>query len=145
MTTFATKREIPAGPRAVFDAFQDPARLARWWGPNAFTNTFEIFEFRPGGRWVFSMHGPDGKTYPNESRFEAIEPDSKIVIRHLSQPHFQLTIILQEQAGGTLLSWEQAFDDDSVANAIRHIVEPANEQNLDRLGAEVQSGASSAS
>jgi uncharacterized protein YndB with AHSA1/START domain len=50
MTTFTTTREIPASPAAVFAAFQDPARLARWWGPNGFTTTFETFEFRPGGR-----------------------------------------------------------------------------------------------
>lgn len=145
MTTFTTKREIPASPASVFAAFQSPGRLAKWWGPNGFTNTFETFEFQPGGRWVFSMHGPDGKTYPNESLFETIVPDSIIVIRHVSPPHFQLTVTLQEQPAGTLVLWEQAFDDDAVANAIRHFVEPANEQNLDRLCAEVQSGTSLAS
>jgi len=138
MTTFSTKREIPAGPAAVFAAFQDPERLARWWGPNGFTNSFEAFEFQPGGRWVFTMHGPDGKTYANESRFETIAPDARIVVRHVSPPLFRLTVTLQEQPAGTLVLWEQAFDDDAVANAIRHIVEPSNEQNLDRLSAEVR-------
>ena len=140
MTTFTTKREIPASPAAVFAAFQSPDRLARWWGPNGFTNTFETFEFQPGGRWVFSMHGPDGKTYPNESLFEAIVPGRIIVIRHVCPPHFRLTVTLQQQPAGTLVLWEQAFDDDAVANAVRHFVEPANEQNLDRLCAEVLSG-----
>ncbi|WZO98590.1 SRPBCC family protein [Isosphaeraceae bacterium EP7] len=138
MTTFSTKRALHATPSAVFAAFQDPDRLARWWGPDGFTNTFETFEFRPGGRWVFSMHGPDGKTYPNESLFVSIVPDGEIVIRHVSLPQFQLTVTLHDDPAGTLVAWEQAFDDDSVANAIRHIIEPANEQNLDRLTAEVQ-------
>lgn len=44
----------------------------------------------------------------------------------------------QPQPAGRLVSWEQAFDDDAVANAIRHIAEPANKQILDRLSAEVQ-------
>ncbi|MDR3618085.1 MAG: SRPBCC family protein [Paludisphaera borealis] len=145
MTTFSTKRAIPAGPSSVFAAFQNPDRLAIWWGPHGFTNTFETFEFQPGGRWVFSMHGPDGKTYPNESMFVSIVPNSEIVIRHVCQPHFQLTITLQEHSAGTLLVWEQAFDDDSVAHTIRHFVETANEQNLDRLCAEIQSDAASAS
>ncbi|WP_165075318.1 SRPBCC family protein [Paludisphaera rhizosphaerae] len=140
MTTFTTKREIPAIPSAVFAAFRDPVRLARWWGPDGFTNTFETFEFQPGGRWVFVMHGPTGANYDNESRFETIVPDEQVVIRHVSQPHFRLTVTLQEQPAGTLLLWEQAFDDDDVAKAVRHIVEPANEQNLDRLSAEVQAG-----
>jgi hypothetical protein len=35
----------------------------------------------------------------------------------------------------TLLRGRQAFDDPAVATAFRHIIEPANEQNLDRLQA----------
>jgi uncharacterized protein YndB with AHSA1/START domain len=41
--------------------------LSRWWGPAGFTNTFEVCEFKKGGRWSFVMHGPDGRNYPNES------------------------------------------------------------------------------
>jgi hypothetical protein len=39
-----------------------------------------------------------------------------------------------------LVEWVQAFDSPEVAAAVRHIVEPANEQNLDRLTAEVLAG-----
>ena len=34
-----------------------------------------------------------------------------------------------------------AIKDAAVAQAVRHIVEPANEQNLDRLGVELERGA----
>lgn len=54
----STERVLPASPRRVFSAFEQPERLAQWWGPSGFTNTFERFEFKPGGRWVFVMHGP---------------------------------------------------------------------------------------
>ena len=86
------------------------------------------------------MHGPDGTVYPNQNQFRRIVPDQQVVIRHLSQPHFQLTITLQPHAQGTLLQWQQVLDDENVAKAIRHIVEPANEQNLDRLTAEILAG-----
>ena len=36
---------------------------------------------------------------------------------------------------GTLVQWKSVFSDPVVAAAIRHIAEPANEQNLDRLSA----------
>ena len=36
-------------------------------------------------------------------------------------------------------AWTQVFDDPAVAKTVRPIVEPANEQNLDRLAAAVQS------
>ena len=140
MYTFATERLIAATPASIFAAIQDLTRLARWWGPDGFSNQFEIFEFREGGSWIFTMHGPDGTVYPNQNQFRRIVPDQQVVIRHLSQPHFQLTITLQPHAQGTLLQWQQVLDDENVAKAIRHIVEPANEQNLDRLTAEILAG-----
>jgi len=130
-----TSRALPYPPQAVYDAFASADLLAAWWGPEGFTNSFDVFEFKVGGRWAFVMHGPDGADYPNTSFFEALEPAAKIVIRHDCAPHFTLTVRLAEVAGGTLLAWEQVFDDSKMAQAVRHIVEPANEQNLDRLTA----------
>lgn len=49
MSTFRTSREFSVTPESVFAAIQDPVRLARWWGPQGFTNTFNTFEFRAGG------------------------------------------------------------------------------------------------
>lgn len=138
--TFSTSRQFAAAPAAVFAAMKDATRLARWWGPAGFTNRFDIFEFRTGGRWIFTMIGPDGTSYPNESTFTSIEADRKVVIRHVVEPHFELAITLEPAAGGTLLRWDQALDDPAVAQALRHIIEPANEQNLDRLGAELENG-----
>jgi uncharacterized protein YndB with AHSA1/START domain len=137
MTTFSTTRQFAAIPAAIFAAIKDPERLAKWWGPNGFVNRFETFEFHTGGKWTFSMIGPDGTTYPNESVFFSIEPDRKVVIQHVCPPHFELTITLEPSSQGTLLHWDQAFADPSVAQAVRHIVEPANEQNLDRLSTEL--------
>lgn len=137
--TFKTARVFPFAPSQVFAAIEDPTRLARWWGPNGFTNKFSTFEFRPDGKWLFSMIGPDGKVYANENRFAAIERDRRVVIRHVSAPTFQLTVALEPTATGTRVEWEQVFDDAAVARSVRAIVEPANEQNLDRLGSVLQS------
>jgi hypothetical protein len=52
-------------------------------------------------------------------------------------PVFTLAITLTAQAGGTLVTWEQAFESAEMAAAIRHIVEPANEQNLTRWQHEI--------
>jgi ubiquinone/menaquinone biosynthesis C-methylase UbiE/uncharacterized protein YndB with AHSA1/START domain len=140
MPTFETTREIPATPSDVFAAFEVPARLAKWWGPDGFRNSFDVCEFRPGGAWRFTMHGPDGSNHRNESVFEVVERDRQVVILHVSPPRFRLTVTLSPTAAGTRVDWSQAFDDPQVADAVRHIVVPANEQNLDRLAAEVQAG-----
>ena len=137
MTTFDTSREITATVEQVFAAISNPERLARWWGPAGFTNTFKVCEFKKGGRWSFIMHGPDGKNYPNENVFAEIEPPGKVVVQHVSEPKFHLTIGLAPSAVGTVVSWSQAFESSEVASRIEHIVVPANEQNLDRLSVEV--------
>lgn len=141
MTALRTSRELPAPVESVFAAIQNPERLARWWGPAGFTNTFEVFEFEAGGQWKYTMHGPNGKDYRNESQFVEIIPNALVRIRHVSHPHYTLSIALAPGAKGTVVSWEQAFDDPKAAAGLRHIVEPANEQNLDRLTAEVGAAA----
>lgn len=133
MIPFRTSREIPASPTDVFAAISDPARLARWWGPAGFTNTFSVCEFTVGGRWSLVMHGPDGTDYPNENRFAEIECPRKVVVQHVSEPKFLLTIGLAASAGGTVVTWSQAFENSDFAKRVESIVVPANEQNLERL------------
>jgi uncharacterized protein YndB with AHSA1/START domain len=137
MTTFNTSREIPATVEQVFAAISNPERLTRWWGPAGFTNTFNVCEFKTGGRWSFVMHGPDGKNYPNENVFAEVDSPSKVVVQHVSEPKFRLTIALAPSAAGTLVAWSQAFEDPEVGKRVEHIVVPSNEQNLDRLSVEV--------
>ncbi len=134
--TFTASREIPATVAKVFAAFTDPVRHARWWGPAGFTNTFNFREFKTGGKWSYVMHGPKGHNFPNESVFEEVSP-AKIIIRHDSGPKYRLTIGLVPSNAGTLVTWWQAFEDLAVAERIERIVGPANEENLDRLTAEV--------
>lgn len=106
--TFRTSREIAAAPSTVFAAFADSSRLKIWWGPAGFTNTFETCEFKLGGKWVYVMHGANGKNYPNESTFSEIEPAKRVVIQHVSQPRYLLTVSLEPTgSGGTLVRWEQ--------------------------------------
>jgi uncharacterized protein YndB with AHSA1/START domain len=137
MTTFETSREIPAAVEQVFAAISDPERLARWWGPAGFTNTFNVCEFKNGGRWSFIMHAPNGNNYPNENVFAEIESPRKVIIQHASEPKFCLTILLASAAVGTVVSWSQAFESSEVASRLEHIVVLANEENLERLSVEV--------
>lgn len=139
MHTFQASRHISATPAQIFAAIEAPERLAKWWGPAGFTNTFELCEFKPGGRWVFVMHAPDGASYPNENVFVEIEENSKVVIDHIFEPIFRLTITLTASDTGTLVAWHQALESEDFAAKVAHIIEPANEQNLDRLTAQVLS------
>ena len=54
-------RRVFNAPRAlVFQAHVDPALVAQWWGPRAYTTTVEKLEARPGGAWRFVQRRADG-------------------------------------------------------------------------------------
>lgn len=137
-------RFIPATPAEVFAVIRDPVRVARWWGPSGFTNTIHTYEFVPGGSWLLTMHGPDGKDYPNESRFTRIVPDELFEIEHLNGHRFVLTIELEPHAEGTRVGWRQTFDTVEHYQQLAEFVAMANQQNLERMAAEVAGPGSAA-
>lgn len=96
--------------QTVFSAWTDPELLKKWWGPKGFTNTFHEFDFRTGGRWKIVMHGPDGGHYSNESVFVEIQEPERIVLNHVSKPHFLLRVSFEEiENDTTRLIFEQVF------------------------------------
>ena len=132
-------RALDAPREAVFDAFTDPVRLARWWGPAGFRNKFHEFDFRPGGAWRFVMHGPDGAEYDMQKRFVEVRPLESIVIDHLEPPlhRFRMTMTFADRGAGTLLTWRMQFESPEEARRVREVVLDANEQKVDRLAAEL--------
>jgi uncharacterized protein YndB with AHSA1/START domain len=139
MEPFTTARRIEAPVVSVFAAISTPERLATWWGPKGFRNEVTECVFADGGRWLFTMVGPDGARYANECRFVAIDAPARVVIEHVNGPAFVLTITLTgaDDGAATIVVWEQAFADPAVAAQVAVIVIPANEENLDRLTEEV--------
>jgi uncharacterized protein YndB with AHSA1/START domain len=142
--TFRTSRKLLASPERIYSAFAVAEQLAAWWGPDGFRNEFEHFDFRPGGAWKFVMIGPDGSRHSNQNRFVELVQGARVVIHHESAPRFTLTVEIAPAVDGAHLTWTQAFEDPEVAAAVRHIVEPANEQNLNRLSAVLARGTSAA-
>jgi len=120
-------------PVGVFEAFRDPSHLQSWWGPKDFTNTFEEFDLRPGGRWRFVMHGPDGTDYKNDSEFVEVSPAERLVFDHINYPKFRMTITFEDLDGKTRLGWRMLFETAEVCAAVKRFAPEANEQNFDRL------------
>lgn len=71
--TFSAPREL------VWQAWTDPKHVGRWWGPAGFTTTTHSMEFRPGGSWRYTMHGPDGHDYVNRMEYLEIEEPSRLI------------------------------------------------------------------
>lgn len=132
---FAT-RVFKAPRELVFRAWTEPEHLAHWWGPKGFTNAFFEFDLKPGGKWRFTMHGPDGVDYPNESIFVEIVKPERIVFRHLSAPHFVVTATFAGQEDKTILTWRMLFETEKARDAVisKYNAAEGLKQNLDKLG-----------
>jgi predicted 3-demethylubiquinone-9 3-methyltransferase (glyoxalase superfamily)/uncharacterized protein YndB with AHSA1/START domain len=127
-------RVLPVSRERLFEAFADPHQLARWWGPKGFTNTFEEFQFHPGGTWRFTMHSPEGAEFHNVSEFTEVVRPERIVFNHLRPVHdFVMTITFEDAPGGTALTWRMAFPTVDEVEELREFISKANEENFDRL------------
>ena len=130
-----------APPEVVFSLWTTGEDLVKWWGPEGFSLTIHEIEVRPGGRWRFTMHGPDGTDYPNTIVYDQVLPGERLVYTH-GNPHdpdppFSGVVTFEEMAGGTVLSLRLVF---ASAEARDRVVEKygaieGGNQTLGRLAA----------
>lgn len=120
-----TTRVFDAPRELVWKAWTDPDRLARWWGPNGFSTTTSVYEFKPGGKWLFVMHGPDGTDYRNDITFTEIVEPERIEYDHGPSPIFHTTVLFEIEA------------DDKTKLSIRMLFPTAKERNwtVEKFGA----------
>lgn len=52
--------EFDARAERVWQIWEDPRQLERWWGPPTWPATFDRHDFVPGGRSTYYMTGPEG-------------------------------------------------------------------------------------
>jgi len=136
--TIISTRVIAAPRDLIWKAWTDAKHLAQWFGPNGFRNTFQEFDPRPGGHWRFVMHGPDGKDYQNHSVFlDATKPE-RIAFDHISGPRFCALITFEEKGSQTKVTFRQIFDSAAESERMKSLCVPSNEQNFDRLEAELR-------
>lgn len=129
-----SSRIVNASKELVFLAWTDPNHLKNWWGPAGFTNTFNEFDLRPGGKWSFIMHGPDKGNYHNECEFVKIEKPSLVAWKRHSKPLFQVVAAFEEiTSEQTNIVFRMIFDSPEECNKLKPFVVGKNEENFDRL------------
>jgi uncharacterized protein YndB with AHSA1/START domain len=77
--TLEVKRVLPAAPSAVFGAFSDPEKLARWWGPEGFTVGSLEFDPRAGSSYRIEMQPPEGDPFYLTGEFREVDPPARLV------------------------------------------------------------------
>jgi uncharacterized protein YndB with AHSA1/START domain len=88
--TLITTRQIDAPVDRVWDAWHDPEKIAKWWGPAGFHSTVKELNIRQGGRFEIVMHGPDGTDYPNVYVFDHIVEHKLLVYTNVGSEKFGL-------------------------------------------------------
>jgi uncharacterized protein YndB with AHSA1/START domain len=78
-------RVIDAPRALVFQAWIEPQQLARWFGPDGFTNACEVSP-RVGGAYRIVMRSPDGAEYPITGVFrEVVAPERIVCTQNLDE------------------------------------------------------------
>jgi uncharacterized protein YndB with AHSA1/START domain len=70
--------ELDAGADRVWEVWEDPRKLERWWGPPTFPATFTRHDFVVGGESRYFMTGPDGETPRGWWRIDAIDKPHRL-------------------------------------------------------------------
>ena len=105
----AISETLNAPVKLVWEAWSSPDHIAKWWGPNGFTNTIHKMDFEPGGEWNFIMHGPDGTDFKNKSVFGELILFKKIVYEHITGPKFTATAEFTGIGEQTQIRWKLLF------------------------------------
>lgn len=71
--TLTVVAEFDATPGDVWDVWEDPRKLERWWGPPTYPATFTRHDFVVGGESRYFMTGPAGETPRGWWRIDAID------------------------------------------------------------------------
>jgi uncharacterized protein YndB with AHSA1/START domain len=71
--TIHVTREFAADQDLIWDAFTKAEILDRWMGPKPWRVQTKEMDFREGGRWLYSMIGPDNAPATRYSLAEYVE------------------------------------------------------------------------
>ncbi|MGV3711656.1 SRPBCC domain-containing protein [Pseudolysinimonas sp.] len=79
--TMTLVADFPVPVERLWDAFADPRKLERFWGPPGYPATFDTYDLRPGGVAHYWMTSPEGQRFFGRWDFDEIEPPHRLVAR----------------------------------------------------------------
>ena len=81
MHELAIERVFDAPRDVVWRAVTD--HLAEWWCPRPWTSEVVALEWKNGGRFAITMHGPDGETHPGAGVLLEVVPGERFVFTNM--------------------------------------------------------------
>ncbi len=86
------ERVLSASPEQIFDAFLDPAKLVKWWGPQGFSIIHCEVEAKVGGKWRIGMQSSNGSEHWIQGMYREINLPHRLIF----------TWIWEKSVGGAL-------------------------------------------
>ena len=132
-------RVFDAPVKLVWEVWTEDKHIVNWWGPRGFTLTTKSKNVRPGGKWIYTMHGPDGTDYPNITTYYEVIEHSKLVYDHGANEEqealFRVTVTFEESGNQTVMDMTMTMKSAEAARQIQqHIKDAGGNATWDRLG-----------
>lgn len=75
----AITRQFNAPRDKVWQAWTEPEKIEKWFGPRGFTTRVDELDFKPGGKFTYVMLDIDGNEFPSVGVFKEIVQPERIV------------------------------------------------------------------
>jgi uncharacterized protein YndB with AHSA1/START domain len=108
--TLTFSAEFSASIQRVWQLWEDPRQLERWWGPPTWPATFTEHEFVEGGTMKYYMTGPEGGQSRGWWRVIAVDPPHSLEFESgfadelgaplKDSPSMNMLVTLSEEPGG---------------------------------------------
>ncbi len=122
-------RIYDAPVQLVWEAWTDPKKVAKWWGPRGFTLTTHSKDLKPGGHWNYTMHGPDGTDYENKTIYHEVEKYARLVYDHGANDHqpplFRVTAVFTDLKDKTKMEMTMTLATAEAAKEIKKFIKQA--------------------
>jgi len=117
--TLTVVADFPVPVRRLWDAYADPRRIERFWGPPTWPARFTRHDMHPGGRSHYAMQGPEGGLERGVWEFLSVDApreftviDSFALEDHSPNPEFpsvRISFAFEETPSGSRLTTTSHF------------------------------------
>jgi uncharacterized protein YndB with AHSA1/START domain len=130
--------EFEASPERIWQLWDDPRQLERWWGPPTYPATFTTHDLAVGSRVEYHMTGPEGDQPRGYWEILETDPPRALAFRdgfanadgspNRELPTMTARVLIEDLGGGrTRMSIESTFPD---AQAMERILAMGAEEGL---------------
>jgi uncharacterized protein YndB with AHSA1/START domain len=119
-------RTFDAPREAVFKAWTEADRIAKWWAPGDWTTEVRTLDARPGGIFHYCMRGPDGtEAWGIMTYREVVAPERLVGEDAFSDKQGSIV--------PPVSSWTVEFIDEGGRTRLRNLVEYSTVEDLDKV------------